>query len=509
MRNNSQLPDEAFQALAAYNKQKNVNYSFGSPVTNFKGGFGKVFNLENAPFPSVVKVIDTFSRSDLSPYDIFINAFREFRAGQMLRGLGSPYVVPFIDGFFAPNYETNGRKGDTLESFYSKNRAIFLIFMPKYENAAVFFSRVENRNEANLIKLAYDLSCGLSLLNTTGIVHCDISPNNIFVLPGTFCSFSSRYENLFALGDFGSAAFLGDNTPVQAFFKPDFVPPEQMEAVNESTASLNYTTIYSSENNGDLCSLGKTLDSFIECYNISVCEKFKVIIDRAKEGDKNKRYPSAETMIKDLEPLLMRTDWPISSSDSALCRKYVEERRFSEANAIAEKAGSADIDCMRARLYMFLFLLRNDNAFQGLCELEKNDLRSKCLVRLYVLQETGDAGRAIRALNDLREAAEIGLSAAKFDYGKFLLEGVNTSRGVSIPPAADKTEGCRFILQAALQGSSLAREYVKSHYRLFEKAIKKCTSPSAKAIQLKELREYKFEPVRRISLISNRADSYL
>lgn len=273
MSNNLPLPDEAFHALRAYNKQNNTNYSFGTPVDNFEGGFGKVFNLGNIPsdndFPMVVKVIDTFSRSDSTPYSMFVNAFRELRAGEMLRGLGSPYIVPFIDGFFTPNYLTSACEEETPEEFYSNNRAIILIFMPKFESAAVFFSRKENRSEANIIKLAYDLSCGLALLNTLGIVHCDISPNNVFVLPGAYCSFSSRYENLFAIGDFGSSAFLDDNTAVQAFFKPDYVPPEQMEVVSEN-AVVNYAALYPSENNGDLCSLGKTVDALIKLDRKSV-----------------------------------------------------------------------------------------------------------------------------------------------------------------------------------------------------------------------------------------------
>lgn len=512
MNNNLPLPDEAFHALNAYNEQNHTNYSFGTPVDNFEGGFGKVFNLEGVPSgnaPMVVKVIDTFSRADSTPYEMYEDMSSELRAGKMLSGLGSPYIVPFTDGFFSPNYYKHRREGETYEEFYSNNRVIFLIFMPKFESAAVFFSRTVNLCEANMIKLAYDLSCGLALLNTLGIVHRDISPDNVFVLPGMYCSFSSRYENVFSIGDFGSSYFLVDKVGVKAFFKPDYVPPEQMEAMSEN-GIINYTDLYPSENNGDLCSLGKTVDAIISAYQIPICAEFRAIIDKATDSDKSRRYPNAEAMKKDLAPLLSRTDWPISSSASALCRKLIEEQRFSEADTIAANAGAADTDCMRARLYTLLFREHNDAAFQGLCELEENDLRSKCLVRLYVLRESGNLGRVERALEDLREAAETGLSAACFDYGVYLLEGVNTSHGVSIPPAKDKSEGCRFIMQAALSGSALARKYIRSHGRVFEKAIRNSECESyEKAFLQNKLTEFRREAPRSISLISNRADSYL
>ncbi len=164
-----------------------------------------------------------------------------------------------------------------------------------------------------VLMLANEILLGLNAAHEKGIVHRDIKPANVLVHP----------DRGVKVSDFGLAKAVGVDEQItkEGVFvgTPSFSSPEQIEGRpidNRSdifslglTMYMLATRTHAFKNKGDSTTAvwNKTLKGSFESArerNPELSKPFEAIVNKALEINADRRYASAEAMIKDVEKLL-------------------------------------------------------------------------------------------------------------------------------------------------------------------------------------------------------------
>jgi len=186
-----------------------------------RGGMGAVYRARHVYLDEqrAIKVIESQSSTDRDFIDRFI------REARVLRKLNHPNLVQLFEF-------------GTLE-----NNLFFMVLeLLQGESVLARVSRLKRIPIVNAIKIVHEAALGLQSAHEKGIVHRDISPDNIFLVQ------DAQGNEITKVIDFGIAkpTWSSGLTAVNLFIgKPEFCSPEQCGKLDEGEVIDGRSDIYS------------------------------------------------------------------------------------------------------------------------------------------------------------------------------------------------------------------------------------------------------------------------
>jgi serine/threonine protein kinase len=252
-----------------------------------RGGLGAVFLAKHKALGRLVaiKVLHHHSAKDTANAERFI---REARAAGRVR---HPSVVEIID--FG----------------YTNDNRPFLV-MELIDGKTLKAELSDPMSPVRALEITRQIASALDAVHSAGVVHRDLKPENIFVSP----------SNWVKIVDFGAAKDIGDgdlpNITKQGmiFGTPLYMSPEHIQGAKVDHRSDIYALgcmLFEMISGKAPYQLKTPMEIFMaHCHapipqlitsDKSIPSIIQEIVNKAMEKDPDKRYPSADAMILDLE----------------------------------------------------------------------------------------------------------------------------------------------------------------------------------------------------------------
>ncbi|MBK9388309.1 MAG: serine/threonine protein kinase [Planctomycetes bacterium] len=258
-----------------------------------EGGMGSVYLASRADREFEQLVAIKLSKRGLSSEAVHARLRLE---RQTLAGLSHPYIARLLDGGSTPE----GRPYLVLE--YIEGKAIDAWCE---ERRLDFAARVQL-----LIRVGEAVAHAHRRL----VVHRDLKPSNILVTEdGSPRLLDFGIAKLLSLGDAGS-------DPSILAFTPAYASPEQMRGETVSTAT-------------DIFSLGRILERLVlpELRGVRRRE-VAAIVARATAAEEERRYPSVESLLEELQRLLDGLPVQVLAASKAyVLRRFLARHRLESA----------------------------------------------------------------------------------------------------------------------------------------------------------------------------------
>ena len=197
----------------------NGRYIIGVSVG--EGGFGVVYNAYDKTLDRIVAIKELFSAKLVTRYPgetaVRINKKTagefEYRKNRFL-----------TEARYIANFNSNKNIVGVLDHFEENNTAYIVMELLKGMSLSSYMAKHGGKLDRSLtLEIAGQICSALEELHNENIIHCDVAPDNIFVLEG-------HEVKLF---DFG-AAKLADSADaaIDICLKPGYSPPEQYDRTN-------------------------------------------------------------------------------------------------------------------------------------------------------------------------------------------------------------------------------------------------------------------------------------
>lgn len=273
------------------------------------GGMGSVFRAHDRLTNSIVAlkslmlapaVLDTLSSDGL---DVRVALTHEF---QMLATLRHPNIVSVLDYGF----DTHGQPFFTME------------FLDKALPVNVYARDVQTET---VLRLFWQALQALRYLHRRGILHRDLKPDNLLVLP----------DGTIKVLDFGLAAVRGQYDDAHMVGTIPYLPPEVLDGQPHSEASDLYTLalIIYEILNGAYPFPTAALDELIiaiqteplDTQKFKINHAFKIILSTLLSKTPEARYPDVDTMITTYTQI---SGTPPPAETAAVRDSYLQAARF-------------------------------------------------------------------------------------------------------------------------------------------------------------------------------------
>lgn len=195
------------------------------------GGFGITYRAFDQKLERVVAVKEYYpcGVANRVPPDTKVSIYAKKRTGEYNYG-----KERFLDeAHHMAKFSTESNIINIYEYFEENNTAyIVMEFLEGVPLSGFLQQNGEKLDVAAGIEIAENIGNALTKIHSEGIVHRDVSPDNIFL-----CLDGSQ-----KLIDFGAARFsLDEKQQMTIILKPGFAPPEQYEQINEQGS---WTDVY-------------------------------------------------------------------------------------------------------------------------------------------------------------------------------------------------------------------------------------------------------------------------
>ncbi len=225
---------------------------------NGQGTYSEVYKIYSGNEVSALKVKPVFAESVDSLNRKLVVA--ETEADIMCRLKDCPYIV--------------GYQGKAIQKI-TDLRYIFMIRMEYVSPLAEIMKNHYIIPERSIIKIAHDIGKALAYVHKSGIIHCDVKPDNFF------CDSSGNCK----LGDFNVSRYAGESRGTAG--TTGYIAPE----ISESGAVCSYQT--------DIYSFGVSLVRLSQGLDVSA--EFLKIINKACAYDVHDRYKTVDEMLYDID----------------------------------------------------------------------------------------------------------------------------------------------------------------------------------------------------------------
>jgi serine/threonine protein kinase len=205
----------------------NKRYLIGK-VLGF-GGFGITYKAWDSKFESFTAVKEFFPCGVVSraPGTRKVNLFSSAKEGEFKHGLAR-----FLDEARSMAKFNSHRNIINVYEYFEENSTAYIVMEYLEGLTLAEFLKHNELDFHEAADIALEICKALKEIHETGIIHRDVSPDNIFL-----CK-----DQTVKLIDFGAARFSPDEEQlVTIVLKPGFAPPEQYETVN---AQGPWTDIY-------------------------------------------------------------------------------------------------------------------------------------------------------------------------------------------------------------------------------------------------------------------------
>ena len=184
------------------------------------GGFGIIYKAWDKKLQTVVAIKEYFPSGivNRAPDSMNVVVYAKKREMEFNHGF-----VRFVDE--AKNMAKFGIHGNIVNvyGYFEENRTAYITMEYLHGVTLSEFLKTSRLDIEGSLSVVQNVCHALKTIHASGIIHRDVSPDNIFI-----CS-----DNRIKLIDFGTARFsLDEEKMLTVILKPGYAPPEQYEKIN-------------------------------------------------------------------------------------------------------------------------------------------------------------------------------------------------------------------------------------------------------------------------------------